>query len=325
MKPFHHRLIRGAAALFLSLGMAGCLDYTFETTVRPDGTGVRVQRMEFTRNDDLEMSADEVRALTLAAPAGGWRTSTRVDADGDTVWVVERTTPVRSLNGWSDLTRDPLILGTTPARADQRLGYVRLGDVVFRSSIQVGVSRRSDGTSLVSYRESFVWDQAADAVVEFMIRDLDGFLRERFPRLTEGDRSAVVGYARARVRVAGEEGLFTGDNEDEAMEAAVAGIAQNALKIVRVRYADVDAQALRAEVARLLVLDDEQAERLFSETLPGLNLGFNTNVVVRLTMPGRVTVTNAHRRDGNTLEWEFSPLDELAGAVEVFAEAELGG
>lgn len=323
MNPFHHRLAHGAAALFLSLGMGGCLDYTFETTVRADGTGVRVQRMELTRNEDLDMSADEVRALTLAAPAGGWRTSTRVDEDGDTVWVVERTRPVQSLSGWSELTRDPLILGTTPDRANKRLGYVRLGDVMFRSSIQVGVSRRSDGTSLVSYRESFLWDQAADAVVEFMIRDLDAFLQERYPRLTESDRSSVVGYARARMRVASEE--LGGDDEDEVLEAAVDGIAQNALKIVRVRYADVDAQALRTEMAGILTLEDGQAERLFQETLPGLNLGFNTNVVFRLTLPGRVTVTNAHRRDGNTLEWEFSPLDELTGTVEVFAEAELGG
>lgn len=325
MKPFHHRFACGAAALFLSMGMAGCLDYTFETSVRADGSGVRVERMEFTRNDDLEMSADEVRALTLAAPNKGWRTSARVDEDGDTVWVAERTRPVQSLSGWADLTRDPLILGTTPGQADQRLGYVRLGDVAFRSSVQVGVSRQSDGTSRVTYRESFLWDQAADVVVEFMIRNLDRFLQERYSRLTEGDRSSVVGYARARVRVAGEEGLFAGENEEEALEAAVDGIAQNALKIVRVRYADVDAQALRTEVAGVLTLDDEQAERLFQETLPGLNLGFNTNVVFRLTMPGRVTVTNAHRQDGNTLEWEFSPLDELAGAVEVFAEAELGG
>lgn len=88
MTPFHHRLIR-AAALFLSVGMAGCLDYTFETTVHADGTGVRVQRMEFARNDNLKLSADEVRALTLAVPEEGWRTSTRLNKDGDTVWVAE--------------------------------------------------------------------------------------------------------------------------------------------------------------------------------------------------------------------------------------------
>lgn len=73
-----------------------------------------------------------------------------------------------------------------------------------------------------------------------------------------------------------------------------------------------------------LILTDEDCEqtvRLF-EMLPGLSLGLNTNVAFRLTMPGRVTATDAHRRDGHTLEWKFEPLDE---PVEVCAKSELGG
>jgi hypothetical protein len=317
------RILRTTALAALLLGPAACLDYTIETTVNPDGSGVRVERMEVTRNDDAGITGDELRALTLATPERGW--TSRVDEDGDTTWVFERTRTLRDLGAWSAATGDPLILGTIPAKAETRLGYVRLGDVQFRSSIQVGVSRRSDGTSLVSYREAFVWDHAADALVEFTLRDLDGILKSRYARLTDAERGSIVGYARARIWVAGDEGLFFGENEEEAIARAVESTAEHAVKVMRVRYPDADTDVVRQVMSDLLELDDDQTERLFLEALPGLNLGFNTSVVFRLTLPGRVTSSNADGRDGNVLEWKFSPLDDLMGPVEVFAESIIGG
>lgn len=316
----------GAATIVAALlGGAGCLDYTIETTLAEDGTGVRVERMEVTRNEGFSIPPDDLRALTLSQ-GRDWTRSVRVDADGDTTWVLERRTDVRRLGEWSDPARRPLVLGALPARADERMGYVRLGDVVFRSSVQVGVTRRSDGTSLVSYRESFLWDQAADALVEFIARSLDGALREGYPRLTEAERGAVVGFARARLWVAGEEGMFVGEDEgDEAVARAVDKTVDHGLKIVRVRYPDTSADELRELLTPAMTLEGEESERLFKETLPGLNLGFNTEVTFRLKLPGTVSTTNAERREGGVLEWEFSPLDNLTEPFEVFAEAVVGG
>jgi hypothetical protein len=316
--------LRSAALGALALGAVGCMDYTIETTIEPDGTGVRVERMEVTRNQDVETSEADFVALTGATAERGWRASTTVDEHGDTIWIFERRTAMRDLGAWSDPSRPPLMLGTTPARAETRLGYVKLGDVAFRSSIEVGVTRRSDGTSAVTYREAFLWDHGAEALVEFLMRDLDQALETRYPRLTDAERGAVVGFARARVWIAGEEGLFFGENEDEAIARAVEKTAEHAVEVVRVRHPGADVDVLRQLLDDVLDIDDEQAERLFAETLPGLNLGLNTSVVVRLTLPGHVTTTNADRRDGNTLEWKFSPLDNLTAPVEVVAEAVIG-
>lgn len=314
-------LLRAAAAVALSGSLAGCVDYTVETTLNPDGTGVRVERMEVTRNEDPGLSEADFRALTRTGPGQGWETSSRVDEDGDTTWLLERRTEMRRLGDWADPASRTLILGTTPGKAGRQLGYVRLGDVVFRSSIQVAVARRSDGTSLVTYRESFLWDQAADALVEFFLQDLARRLEERYPRLTDAERGAILGFARARLWVAGEEGLFFGENEDEAIARAAAETAGQGVKILRVRYPEAAVEDLRQIIVALFDDNDEELERLFEETLPGLNLGFNTKVVFRLTMPGRVSVTNAERREGDSLEWEFSPLDDLTTPVEIFAEA----
>lgn len=318
-------IARAMVVAGLGAGLAGCLDYTLETTLEPDGTGVRVERMEIVRNDDFSLTEAELRALTLATGDRGWTASTRIEDEADTTWVLERRIPVRRLSDWSHPSRRVLVLGATPARADEQVGYVRLGDVVFRSSVQVAVTRRSDGTSLVTYRESFLWDQAADALVEFLLADLDRTLRLRYPRLEPVERGAVIGFARARMWVAGDEGLFFGENEDEAIALAAERTADQAVKIVRLRYPEARPDELRQILTDLLEASGDQFARLFEETLPGLNLGFNTTIRVRLTMPGTVTTTNAAQRDGNTLEWSFSPLDDLRGPVEVFAEAVVGG
>jgi hypothetical protein len=42
-------------------------------------------------------------------------------------------------------------------------------------------------------------------------------------------------------------------------------------------------------------------------------------------MPGVVTDSNAHKREGSTLIWEFGPADALYTPVEIFAESVVGG
>ena len=317
--------IKNSLVAALALGSFACVDYTIETTVHPDGTGMREERMEVTRNDDLPITDADFRALTFTTDRQAWTVSSDIDEDGDTTWVLERRTDIADLAAWSDPDFGVRIAGAAPARAGTRIGYVELGDVLFRNSVQVATGRRSDGSASFSYREAFLWDRGADAIVEFLLRDLDESLRARYPRLTDAERGAIVGFARARIWVAGDEGLFFGENEDEAIERAVHETAEHGVKIVRVRYADADVDFLRETMAGLLAMEDEQAERLFEEMLPGLSVAFNTAVVFRLTLPGRVTSTNADHQDGNTLEWEFSPLDALAAPIELFAESVLGG
>jgi hypothetical protein len=77
--------------------------------------------------------------------------------------------------------------------------------------------------------------------------------------------------------------------------------------------------------ARLLrqVYDDEedQLTEFLATRLPGVELAGNTEIVFRLNMPGRVTDSNAHEREGGTLIWKFSPGDAVTAPVEIFAES----
>lgn len=309
------------AAALTAVASAGCLDYTIETTLEPDGSGTRAELMEIEENDDFTLSEAEFLTLAFAGPEHGWRPEVVVDAGGDTTARrLHRRTEIGTLSGWTRSDRSIRIAGALPAMADTRIGYVRLGDVEFRNELRVGAGRRSDGTRSTTYRERFYWSNGPDAAIELVLEGLDRRLTDAYPDLTETDRASITGFARARMWLAHEEGLLADPNDERTRAMIVPSTTLHALKIVRTRYPQATAEAVRDVATAPLVGEDEESSREFSELLPGLELAFNTNLVVRVTMPGRVTATNAERRDGNVLEWEFSPLDAFT-PIELFAES----
>jgi len=303
------------------IATSGCLDYTIDTTLRADGSGVRSERMEVTRNDDFDLSPEALITLTRSGASHGWRPSMEIHADGDTTWIQERQRGFDSPSSWAETAESVVLLGALPERAADRLGLVRLGDVKLRSAIQVRRAGGSDGSISISYRESFVWDDAAAAMVEFLVRDVDSSLRQRYPSVPELERGGILGFARARVRDAGEAGLFFDENTDDLVARAVDDISSHALRVIGFYHADARQETIADIFFEAFSFDEEDTGRLFTELLPGLNLAFNTSVVFRLTMPGSVTTTNAGTRDGSVLEWEFSPLDDLRGPIEIYAES----
>lgn len=310
------------AACVLAASAAGCVDYTIETTIRPDGSGERLQRFEVTRNTDFDLSPQAFEALTGAGAGPGWATTTRLDSDGDTVRVVERRETVATLDGWNRFSDAVLLHGTTPDRADERLGIVRLGDVEYRTTLEVRRSHRSDGSEVVAYHESFAWQDAAAVIVEALVASADAELRRGFPDLQDEGRGEVLGYFRARLWAAGEAGAFSEPDADALMDEAAARTVAHAVRIVGDPAAE---PALRGVFTRAVDVESADTEATFEDRLPGLTLGFNMSMIVRVTMPGTVVDTNADDRDGNTLEWRFSPFDDLSRAVELRAEAVVGG
>ena len=314
---------RGLATLTLSLlafGPLACTDYLIETTLNPDGSGLRVERIEVSENDDVEASAADYTLVMHTTQEEGWTHGVRVDSDGDTVQVFDRRVPVTNLSFWSRLSDRFKIDGTTPAKAGARLGYVTLGDVGFRNAVRVGRGEVSDGTTTFSYRETFTWTRAVDALVEFFMVELDEALADRYPLLSQVERGQMVGFARARYWVALEEGLLGDDSdEDQMLTEAARRTAEQAVKTVRVRYPSAEEDGLEGLFKEVL-LDDDRFLALTRE-LPGLDLAFNANVVFRLNLPGTVTDSNAHKRDGATLVWEFGPADALMTPVEIYAES----
>ncbi|HSG47045.1 MAG TPA: hypothetical protein VLA43_04420 [Longimicrobiales bacterium] len=318
------RRIRAAlTTLAVAVGPSACTDYILETTVHVDGSGVREERVEVGENEDVSITPERYLALMHLGPDEGWSRNRGVNANGDSVDLFLRRLAVPDLASWSDVSGSFRIDAADAARGAERMGYVRLGEVRFRNAVQVGRGRTSDGTTILTYRETFTWDQAVDALVEYLVSRFDASVSRRYPRLSPEERGQIVGSFRARVWMAVADGLLSDDSDEDAiLEAVAADVALPGGKIVATRYPGEGS----ASVAELVgaVFEDQELEGI-ARLLPGLDLGFNAHVVFRLNLPGEVTDTNAHRVEGTTLVWEFGPSDALEGPIELRAQSVVAG
>jgi len=305
--------------LALGFAPAACTDYIVETTVNPDGSGVREERVEVGESEDVKVTREQYLDLMHLSGDEGWSRSRGVNANGDSVHVFRRRQAVSSLGSWSDVSGTVRIDAAEAERSGERLGYVRLGQVRFRNAVQVGRGETSDGTTTVSYRETFSWDRGSDALVEFLVSRFDAGLAARYPRLTPEERGQLLGSFRARIWMAMADGLLSDDSDDDAMLDEVArDVAVAGAGLLATRYPDAGAEDLRATVRR--TFEDDELEGI-TRLLPGLDLSFNANIVVRLNLPGDVTDSNAHRVEGKTLVWEFGAADALESPIELRAES----
>ena len=330
MSGIHGRNAFKAALLILPLlGLSGCIEYTIDTTLNPDGSGLRKARIEATNADELaeyNLSTGDFTDLLFLGEQNGWSHETHVD-DGDTTHVFQRETRVSGLTAWSRLNDDLRISGALPSKSASTIGYVTLGNVQFRNRVLVGSSRRSDGSSSFSYLETLSWEDGVDALLEVIVQQMDRYITDAFPALSAMDRGEILGLARARLWEAVEDGVLdsSGDDEDEMWSGAVDRTVDQAIRVVRKQYPDAEEEALRAGLDVFSGEAEEEFLQGLVETLPGLNLAINSEVSFRLTMPGRITNTNAHEQDGNTLIWEFAPTDGLTAPIVILAESVAGG
>ena len=327
-----HRLnrprgLKALALIFPAIWLTGCVEYTIETTVNPDGSGLRTERMEATEDPDVGVVAPEsFLELMYAGEAYGWSHREEVDDDGDTYHVFQRRTEVADLPSWSGLSDKVRISGAVRDKAGNKIGYVTMGDLRFRNAVHVRRSADSDGNASFVFREVFTWEKAVDAVGELLMEDLEDALAATYPRLSPEERGQIVGFARARFWTAVEDGLFSGDGDEDALLAdAPHGTAVQAVNIVRMEYPGEDLGSVDRLLREALAENDDRFVTFLQEELPGLNIALNAGITFRLNMPGRVTDSNAHHRDGTTLVWEFGPGDALSAPVEIYAESAVGG
>ncbi len=319
------RALGSGLLLAALLGLAGCVEYTIETTVRPDGSGLRTEKMEVGQNEEVQVSPADFVDMMYAGADQGWTHHPGVDEKGDSIQVLERRIQIPDLSAWSRLDDRVQIAAAPGANASRTLGYVRLGDVRFRNSVEVGTGTLSDGGTSFSYRETFSWEDGVDVIVEFLMTDLDRTLAAKYPALPDYERGEVVGFARARLWVAVNGGYFQaeGSEEDRLITTAIDRSAEHGIKIVRLRYPGESEAFLRETMRQLYAENDEPLEQFLTGTAPGLNLAVNTEIRFRLRMPGEVTSSNAHETDGNTLLWSFGPMDALSAPVEIQARSVL--
>lgn len=317
-----HQRVQIAALTVTLLGLGGCVEYTIETTLNADGSGVRREEMVVEETDDdwVDVSYAEFGELMFVSAGHGWTHREEVQ-DGDTVHVFQREKAVADFAAWVDLSGDTHIAGATAASARSSVGRVSLGDVHFRNAVEVETGQVAEYTSF-TYRESFYWENLLDALVEFFVETFADMMDARYADLASGERGEIIGLVRGGLWSAVDQGILDADDEEEKRlyAAFIDRTAPQAAEIARRSYPDSDEESFR-EMLQQLYDDDEPLGVFMEEQLPGLMVAINTAIVFRLNMPGRVTNSNAHDRDGNTLVWEFGPGDAASAPVEIYAES----
>ena len=313
--------ITGLAALLVSL--SGCIEYQIETTLHADGSGVRLEKMiveEFEDEADNERFRTNFGYLMFVTEDFRWDHRQEVQ-DGDTLQIFVRETEVRDLASWTNLSGKVHIAGTIGS-STASIGNVALNDVHFRNRVRVESGRVSEGTSF-TYRESFYWENLADALIEYLVQSFADSVVTVYPDLSPEQRVELEALVRGSAWFAVGQGLFDagGDEEKALLSALAQRTASRAERIVERRYPDVQEEFFEGVLERIYDDEDDRFEGFLKERLPGVELAINSEIVLRLNMPGRVTSSNAHDRDGGTLIWEFAPGDAVTAALEIVAES----
>lgn len=319
---------RGApvALLWAALLSVGCMEYEVTTRVNPDGSGARTEKLvlEDGEDDELRLSPDAFKALMHVREADGFAHSEGTDEDGDKTHVFTRETRIRGWDGWRAQSGRIQITAATAPGFGARAGKSEYAEVRFQNSLQMD-RRQEAGSPVVEYRERFSWNNLAGVLIDYELRRFTRFVETTFPRVRPEVRGELIGLAKGALWATAQQGRWDlGDSERaEAFAPLVEHLADEALRRVRDRYPQASRESLASEFRRMLVelVDDEDFESFLERNLPGTVLAGNTQLVVRLHLPGQVLESNAHERDGTALTWEFSPWDAVLLPVELFARS----
>ena len=304
------------------LWLVGCVEYTIETTLEADGSGVRSERMvvDEIEDSDFHVSYSDFTDIMFVTESRGWKHTTEEKGE-DTLHVFERETGVRDLAGWSDLSDGVRIAGARSSDGETNVGYVSLVDVQFRNKVTVEIAQVGEYTSY-TYRESFYWENLYDVLVEYFVETFMVAVNAKYPDLTPEQRGELAGLIRGGLWSAMDQGLLdAGDEkEKELVSAFINRTAPQATKIVRQNYPDIEEETFHSMLRHHYDDEDDELGDFIEQQLPGVLLAGNSEITFRLNMPGRVTASNSHDRDGETLTWEFGPW-EAATRLEIFAES----
>jgi hypothetical protein len=304
------------------LWLGGCIEYTIETTLEADGSGVRSERMvvEEVDDSDFHVSYGDFVDVMFVSESRGWEHATELKND-DTVHVFERGTRIGDLAEWSDLSDGVRIAGARSSEGETNVGYVSLVEVQFRNTVTVEIGQVGEYTSY-TYKEAFYWENLLDVLVEYFVETLMVAVDADYPRLTPEQRGELAGLVRGGLWSAVDQGLLDADDEKEKelVSAFINRTAPQATKIVSQVYSNVEEEWFRSLLQRHYDDEDDELGDFMEQQLPGVVLAGNSEMIVRLNMPGRVTSSNSHDRDGETLTWEFGPW-HAATRLEITAES----
>ncbi len=322
------RRTRSALALAGAMAVTGCITFEIDTIVHEGGGGSRnvTVTVEDPHRLDENLSQRDFIELMSLTRVQGWSSELSIDSKGDSTYFFRRFDEIPALGSWTDLDNQIHILGTLPSQSESTLGNLTLGDVHFRNKVDVTRTEDGGGETL-TYRETFFWEHGLDALTEALVKGTDDWIATGYPRLSESDRAEIRGVVRTTLSLGFKDGLLDRIDEDEeaAWGEVLDQVTAVAFNTIRGKHPDATREEVRG---RFDIFSDETGGAVLDELdrlLPGLSEGGDAQITLRLTMPGTVTSSNAHERDGNTLVWVFTPWDALTADVVLVAESEVEG
>ncbi len=310
------------ALLSVTLLSVGCMEYEVTTNLNPDGSGIRTEKLvlEDSDDDELGLSAEAFKSLMHVREVDGFQYSEQAGESGSEAHVFARETRIRGWDEWRALSGRIQIVAAAAAGA----GGAEYADVRFENALTVDRRQSAEGRTL-EVRERFYWNNLMGALIDYEARGFTRFVESRFSRLRPELRGELIGLAKGALWATAQQGRWDlGDSERaEAFAPLVEHLADRALGLVRDRYPRFGRESFAAQFRGMLVEleEDEDFEDFLESNLPGAVLAGNTQFVVRLNLPGQVLESNAHKRDGATLIWEFSPWDAVLVPVELLARS----
>jgi hypothetical protein len=320
-----HKRLDVVVAIASLFWLGGCVEYTIETTLNADGSGERQEEMVVDEGEDVGADVSYSDFAYVMRVSEQYRWSYRIEVrDEDSVHVLQRRTQLEDFTSWNDLSDDVRIAGAASVDAGTEVGRLALGDVQFRNKVSVETGQVGEYTSF-TYRESFYWENLLDILVESYVQFFTRTIDASFPDLAGQQRGELLGLVRGGLWSAVDQGVLDADDEKEERLASafVRRMAPQAAQIVHESYPEADDEYFE-DVFWELWNNEEPLGEFIEQKLPGVDMAINTEIIFRLNMPGRVTTSNSHDRDGTTLIWKFSPADAAGAPVEVFAESVVG-
>ncbi|HSG29478.1 MAG TPA: hypothetical protein VLA34_13445 [Candidatus Krumholzibacterium sp.] len=320
-----------AAVALLLICASGCNEYRAEVKVLPDGSGTRAVRLSVSIDTDSGEKPDieTIRSLLSLDGPAGWKRVTESPSDrpaepGDApdrasdadseVFLCEQS--AGGPGDWARMSGDISIRGT--------LQEGKGNDVRLTNRISVDRSA-GDGKTVLTYRETLEWKGLKAFVLDYVsdrhVRDVVSL----FPGMSPVDRAELKGLA------AGHFGIvFDQVDDDELYDSLLPDLASSLLETsieIIGRSGPVSGEeALKESIDNLVYDRDNSFDRFLETSLPGADMAFSSELVLTLSMPGKIVETNGEiSEDQHSVSWKVGLLDPFTGPVEMYAVSESSG
>jgi hypothetical protein len=307
------------ASLFLLI-TAGCQKYKLDVILNEDGGGTRREELDIASIDrvDSTTTIDDVKAVFSIDENLGWKELRVPSSDADTDregYAYVRENVVKNASGWKEIS------GGMHIRGDIFKGSFKKIEVEFKNYIDVTIAEIERGKSYL-YKERFHWKSLIETINLYLMKRYSDQIAEAYPFLGKQELSEIQGVVIVSLNLM-LEAEFSGEDSKEMAERMEAAIIRSVAEIVLRKRPDADTNRIEEITHDVFSDPDDKFGEYIRLHLPGVYMSVPTEIVLRVTMPGRIVDSNADEVEGNTAFWELDVMAAIMDPVEIFVKSEL--